>query len=449
MVYISIMPFFFAIGKKIVPQWLFTRLQPLYHCFLAWLAAQWYRHPSRAMLVIGVTGTNGKSTVVEMIHHIFTKADIATASISSLRARINEKEERNESGMTMPGRCALQRFLAKAKAAGCRAAIIEVTSEGIAQHRHRGIDFDIAAFTNLAPEHIERHGSFEAYRDAKAELFSSLAGSFRKDADIKKTIVANGDDACAEYFLRFAADQCIVYQLASSKHQGKHEKHALCSMLHATSQHDGSFSLEDVSIHINLPGEFNVINALCAAAVARSHGISHEIIKKAIEEIKTIPGRMEYVQKNPFAAVVDYAHTPDALEKVYQTLKPPNDNKLICVLGAAGGGRDTWKRPELGRIASLYCNEIILTNEDPYDENPKEILHQIAQGLTPRFSRYSFVLNRREAIERALHAAKGGDVIIITGKGAEPWMHGEEGKKIRWDDREVAREALDKLKQKS
>ena len=458
------MPFFIAVGKRVIPRWLFSRLQPFYHRFLAWGAAAWYRHPSRAMLVIGITGTNGKSTVVEFTHHIFARAGIAVASISSLRARVNESEERNESGMTMPGRLALQRFLARAKAAGCRAAIVEVTSEGIAQYRHRGIDFDIAAFTNLAPEHIERHGSFNAYRAAKAELFSSLAASLRKDADIKKIIVVNGDDEHAEYFLKFSADQCIVYQAAGSRpclpagrqqamptgRQAEKNFPDTCYVLYATNlkflEHGGSFDLENISIQINLPGAFNVMNALCAAAIARSQGIPKETIKKAIEEIKIIPGRMEYIQKNPFAAVVDYAHTPDALEKVYQTVK--GEGKLICVLGAAGGGRDKWKRPELGRIASSYCNEIILTNEDPYDENPKEILHQIAQGLTSRFSRYSFVLNRREAIERALSTAKEGDAVIITGKGAEPWMHGENGKKIKWDDRETAREILDTLKQK-
>lgn len=447
--------FVIKFGKKVIPAWLFARLQPRYHRFLAWLAAQWFRHPSRAMVVIGITGTNGKSTAVEFAHRIFADAGIIPASISSLRARIGDKEERNESGMTMPGRFALQRFLANAKKAGCRVAIIEVTSEGIAQHRHCGIDFDMAVLTNLAPEHIEHHGSFEAYRDAKAELFRSLAASFRKDTDIKKTIVVNGDDEHAGYFLQFPADQCVVYHIASSAHPGKSntysKSHAPCSTLHAMdteqSDHGSSFDLEGTRINVQLSGEFNIANALCAAAIARSLGISKEVIKKSIAEIYRVPGRMDYIRKSPFALVVDYAHTPDALEKVYQTLKPRIDNKLICVLGAAGGGRDKWKRPELGRVASLYCDEIILTNEDPYDENPKEILHQIAQVLTPRFSRYSFVLNRREAIERAIRAAKDGDTVIITGKGAEPWMRMEDGKKIKWDDGEIAREILDKLKQ--
>ena len=433
------MPIFIAIGKKVIPRWLFARLQPLYHRILAWIAAAWYRHPSRAMLIIGVTGTNGKSTVVEFTHHIFMNADIPVASLSSLRTRIIEKEGRNESDMTMPGRFALQRFLARAQAAGCRTAIIEVTSEGIAQSRHCGIDFDIAAFTNLAPEHIERHGSFEAYRDAKAELFKSLATSFRKDAGIKKTIVVNGDDEHAEYFLQYPADQKIIYTMTptqSPSYQGGANGGVM-------------ITADQYNFDLTLPGAFNIANALCAAAIARSQSIPKEIIKKAIEEVETIPGRMEYIQKKPFAVIVDYAHTPDALEKVYQTLKfKEGVNKLICVFGAAGGGRDKWKRPELGRIASLYCDEIILTNEDPYDENPKEILHQIAQGLTARFSRYAFVLNRREAIERALRAAKDGDIVIITGKGAEPWMHMEQGRKITWDDGGEAKEILDKLKQK-
>ncbi len=364
-------------------------------------------------------------------------ADVSVASISSLRLRINEKEERNEFSMTMPGRFALQRFLARAKKAGCRVAIIEVTSEGIAQSRHCGIDFDVAALTNITPEHIESHGSFEAYRNAKAELFKSIAQSFRKDSAIKKTIVVNGDDERAEYFLQFDADQKMIYLMTTPPQSPP---------MAIGGENEGVVVLtaDQYEFDLKLPGAFNLANALCAAAIARSQGIPKEIIKKAIEGIKTIPGRMEYIQENPFAVIVDYAHTPDALEKMYETIK--GNGRLICVLGAAGGGRDKWKRPELGRIASSYCDEIILTNEDPYDENPKEILHQIAQGLIPRFSRYAFILNRAEAIERALRAAQQGDVVMITGKGAEPWMHMEAGRLVKWDDREKVRETLEKIK---
>ncbi|MEK7480604.1 MAG: UDP-N-acetylmuramyl-tripeptide synthetase [Patescibacteria group bacterium] len=431
------MQVFITLGKKIIPKRLFHALQPLYHQLLAWLAAQWYRHPARSLLVIGITGTNGKSTVVEMTHRIFMGADVSVASISSLRLRINEKEERNEFSMTMPGRFALQRFLARAKKAGCRVAIIEVTSEGIAQSRHCGIDFDVAALTNITPEHIESHGSFEAYRNAKAELFKSIAQSFRKDSAIKKTIVVNGDDERAEYFLQFDADQKMIYLMTTPPQSPP---------MAIGGENEGVVVLtaDQYEFDLKLPGAFNLANALCAAAIARSQGIPKEIIKKAIEGIKTIPGRMEYIQENPFAVIVDYAHTPDALEKMYETIK--GNGRLICVLGAAGGGRDKWKRPELGRIASSYCDEIILTNEDPYDENPKEILHQIAQGLIPRFSRYAFILNRAEAIERALRAAQQGDVVMITGKGAEPWMHMEAGRLVKWDDREKVRETLEKIK---
>ena len=431
------MQVFITLGKKIIPKRLFHALQPFYHRVLAWLAAQWYRHPARSLLVIGITGTNGKSTVVEMTHRIFMGADVSVASISSLRLRINEKEERNEFSMTMPGRFALQRFLARAKKAGCRVAIIEVTSEGIAQSRHCGIDFDVAALTNITPEHIESHGSFEAYRNAKAELFKSIAQSFRKDSAIKKTIVVNGDDERAEYFLQFDADQKMIYLMTTPPQSPP---------MAIGGENEGVVVLtaDQYEFDLKLPGAFNLANALCAAAIARSQGIPKEIIKKAIEGIKTIPGRMEYIQENPFAVIVDYAHTPDALEKMYETIK--GNGRLICVLGAAGGGRDKWKRPELGRIASSYCDEIILTNEDPYDENPKEILHQIAQGLIPRFSRYAFILNRAEAIERALRAAQQGDVVMITGKGAEPWMHMEAGRLVKWDDREKVRETLEKIK---
>ncbi len=194
-------------------------------------------------------------------------------------------------------------------------------------------------------------------------------------------------------------------------------------------------------------GEFNIYNALSAICVALSEGISLETCKSALEKIQGIPGRMEIVIEEPFKVIVDYAHTPDALEKVYETnskLKSQNA-KLICVLGSAGGGRDKWKRPKMGEIAGKYCDEIILTNEDPYDENPLIIIDEVASGIKNQ-ERLEKILDRKDAIKKALSLAKSKDVVVITGKGCEPWMCITGGKKIPWDDREIVREEFKKLK---
>ncbi|MDO8559031.1 MAG: cyanophycin synthetase, partial [bacterium] len=197
-------------------------------------------------------------------------------------------------------------------------------------------------------------------------------------------------------------------------------------------------------LNLKLKGEFNLYNAAAAVSVGLSHGISLEICKKAVEMMESVPGRMELVVKEPFRVFVDYAHNPDALEKIYQAI----DGRKICVLGSAGGGRDKWKRPELGRIASKYCEEIILTNEDPYDENPQSILDQIEGGFSqiqnPK-SKIQKVLDRKGAIKKALSLAKPDDAVIITGKGSEPWMCVAGGKKIPWSDKAIVLELLTRL----
>jgi len=426
--------------KKFVPPFLIS----WYHFLLAFLGAILYRFPSRLrqgfggqakkLKVIGVTGTNGKSTVVELITKILEAASYKVASLSSIKFKIGEKEWPNTLKMTMPGRFKIQRFLRQAVASGCRYVILEVTSEGIKQHRHRFINFDIAVFTNLSPEHIESHGGFGNYRAAKGKLFQAT----------KNIHVINIDDENREYFLQFPAKKKYTYGL-----------------------NKGDINAKNFQFKLQLIGDFNVYNALAAACVGVSQGVNLEICKKVLEAVGGIPGRMEEVISGPFKVFVDYAFTPNALEKVYQTLtknyKLPT-SKLICVLGACGGGRDKWKRPVLGSLAAKYCDEVIVTNEDPYDENPMEIIEQVAKGaenisinqFTPldnlsngaghHKSVVLKILDRREAIREALKIALSEDVVIITGKGCEPWICVAKGKKIPWDDREVVREQLLKLK---
>lgn len=394
--------------KKFIPSFLLD----WYHFLLAFLGAIIYRFPSRKLIVIGVTGTNGKSTVVELASKILVAAGYKVASLSSIKFKIGGKEWPNTLKMTMPGRFKLQRFLRQALNSGSKYAVLEVTSEGIKQYRHKFIDFEVAVFTNLSPEHIETHGSFENYRAAKGKLFQAA----------KNIHIINVDDENAEYFLKFPAEKKYSYGL-----------------------NKGDINNKDIQFKLRLIGDFNIYNALAATCVGLSQGINLEICKKVLEAAGGIPGRMEEVISSPFKVFVDYAFTPNALEKVYQTLTTnykSQTTKLICLLGACGGGRDKWKRPVLGKLAAKYCQEIIVTNEDPYDEDPMEIINQVAAGTREMAIK---ILDRREAIRKSLELAKPNDLVVITGKGCEPWICVKGGKKIPWDDRTVVREEFKKI----
>lgn len=415
------------IFRKFIPSSIFNFLKPIYHFLLAFFGALVYGFPSRKLTVIGVTGTKGKSSVIYLLNKIFEESGQKVAVISSIQFKIAEKEWTNKLKMTMPGRFQIQKFLNDAVKAGCRFAIIEVTSQGVEQSRHRFINFDTAVFTNLAPEHIEAHGSFEAYKNAKLKFFRYVNNNH----------VLNKDDKHFEEFSAIPAKSKIIYSFKSLKNTG-------------------------AELNLQIAGDFNLNNAIAAIKTAEIYGINFDIAKRALEKIKSIPGRVEFINEGQsFKVIVDYAHTPDSLVAVYETvekykLESENpDAKMICVLGAAGGGRDKWKRPEFGKIAMEYCDKIILTNEDPYDENPQSILEEIESGFSQVQSSsnaldkdqgsYYKILDRREAIKKAIELAEKDDVVIITGKGSELLMMLENGRKIEWNDREVVREELKRL----
>ena len=411
-------------GRMVIPKKLFRLVQPIYHWLLAFVAALIYRFPSRKIFVLGITGTKGKTSTVEIINAILEEAGYKTALASSLRFKVSKKSGKNKEKMTMPGRFFMQKFLREAVKEKCQYAILELTSEGAVQHRHKFIRLNALVFTNLAPEHIESHGSFENYRNAKLKFFKAL----EKSSEKRKILIANEDDNEASRFLNFNIKEKIKYGLKDVS------SYAI--------QKDGiDFEINGVKIHSKLSGKFNLYNILAAAAFTKTQGIGMENIKSAIEKFSGIEGRMEKIDEGQdFKVIVDYAHTPDSLEKVYETFQ---SSRKICVLGSAGGGRDKWKRPEMGKIASKHCQHIILTNEDPYDENPNEIVDDIVNGISS--GNYEIVIDRREAIAKAIQSAKTGDAVIITGKGMEPWIIGTKGTKIKWDDRQTTREELMKL----
>lgn len=399
-------------------------MRRLYHFLLSFIGSFIYGNPSKEIIVIGVTGTKGKSTTIELLNAIFSTAGEKTALLSSVSVKIGDKSSDNTTGNTMPGRFVLQKFLRDAVSAGCKYAIIEVTSEGVVQHRHRFIEWDVAILTNLAREHIERHGSFEAYRSAKVAFFASL----KKISKNKKYALINGEDENRSYFEKAVSlDDRIttIHFLPETIFKG--EKH---------------FNNKWLTI------PFNMENAAAAVACARIFNIENSLIHTALEKFKGLPGRMEFVQENPFAVVVDYAHTSDSLKAVYETLLSTRPKtRLICVLGSCGGGRDVWKRPVMGRIAGEYCSEIILTNEDPFDDDPMEIIKDIEKGVREKMNSHSSlrtIIDRGEAIRDGIKSATTGDTVIITGKGSEKWIRVAKNKKIPWSDVLEARKYLEK-----
>ena len=394
---------FKQIAKKFIPKFLLK----VYHFKLALLGAVIFGFPgnNKNIKIIGVTGTSGKSTTVDLICRILQEAGFKVASFSTVRFKIGDKEWQNELKMTMPGRMKVQKFLRQAINEKCQFAVLEVSSEGVRQYRHKFINFDAVVFTNLNKEHIESHGSFENYRNEKLKLFKAS----------KNLHIINADDNNAKYFFDLPANKKIKFGIKDLKN---------------IKLRPISFEIEGQKINLNLLGEFNIYNALAAITVAKAYGVKPEIYKKALEKAKGIPGRMEIVSREPLV-IVDYAHTPDQLESVYKSFeKAP----LVCVLGSCGGGRDKWKRPVLGEIANKYCREIIVTNEDPYDENPTDIINQVAKTAGQNVKR---IIDRKEAIKTALNMATPEDTVIITGKGSEPWMCLENDKKIPWSDKNI------------
>ncbi len=420
--------------KKLIPKFLIS----FYHFLLALVGALFYRFPSKKLTVIGVTGTKGKSTVVNLIAYILNKLGQKTGFTSTVNWSEGTKIYPNETKMTMPGRFLLQKRLFEMVKNRCNYAVIEVSSEGIKQFRHLGIDFKVAVFTNLFKEHIEAHGSFEKYKEAKGKLFKKLG---------KKGIsVVNLDDKTSEYFLKFPARIKIGY---GTKEIEKEVKNKLSNFFIAKNisvdrngtEFDLELSKERKTYHIKskLIGSFNVLNILAAFSTVFTLGFPAEEIKKAIEKFEGVPGRFEIIKKD-FPVIIDYAHEPRSLEEILKTIKEVfRPNKLILVFGAPGGGRDKSKRPIMGEIAEKYADLIILTTDDPYDENPAQIIKDIKQGIRKLI--YEEILDRKEAIKRAINLAQEGDVVLIAGKGGETKMAIGE-KLIPWSDKEIVKEVL-------
>ncbi len=396
-----------------------------YHWLLAAMSALLYSFPSRKIKVLAITGTKGKSSTAEYVNAILEKAGYKTALSSTIRFKIGDKSVANKFKMTMPGRSFIQKFISQASKKSCDWVILEMTSEGVKQYRHKFIDLDALIFTNISPEHIESHGSFEKYKEAKLQIGKALEASRKRP----RTVIANADSELADEFLKLRVEYAIPYSLQQVQ------------PVKQISPNSISFNFEGTEIVLRQAGEFSVYNALAAATFAKLLGIDDKTIKIALEELEIIPGRVQPLNLGQdFSVFIDYAHTPDSLRSLYEAFK---DKKKICVLGNTGGGRDVWKRPEMARIAAENCERVILTDEDPYDEDPMKILMDMKKGAPNA----QIITDRREAIRRALKMAIAGlgDTVLITGKGTDPYIMRTNGKKEPWSDYETAKRELQKL----
>lgn len=450
--------------KKIIPRKLFKAMQPAYHYLLSLISAMAYRWPSEDLIVIGITGTTGKTTTVYLLAKMLQSAGHKVGFTSTAMFSDGQKEWLNNKKMTMVGRFFTQKILRQMVNNGCEYAIVETTSEGVKQFRHRFINYDILVFTGLYSEHIDSHGSFAEYQAAKGELFKHLQKCKTKYVNdrnkvqklssemkklncqrVKKKTIINGDDERAEYFFNFWAEEKIVF--TQQERSSWPNAEVLVWQREETPDAAVSFVFNKTVVELQLLGDFNVVNAMAAVSVGGAIGLSNEQIKKGLECISGVPGRLEKINAGQnFTVIVDYAFEPNAVTKLYATIAEMPHNNIIHVLGSAGGGRDISRRPMLGQIAGKNANYTIITNEDPYDDDPEIIIDQVSLGAEREGKKLGIdlfkIADRRQAIIKALSLAQEDDIVLITGKGCEQAICVADGKKEPWDDREVAKGIL-------
>ena len=402
------------------------------------LAAAFHDHPSRKLVIIGVTGTDGKTTVCHLLHSILKHAGIKAGYISTISADFGDETASTGLHVTTPGAPQIQAYLARMLDAGLTHCILEMTSHGLAQKRLNGVDIDLAILTNVAHEHLDFHGSWERYRDAKAVMFRMLASAWRKPG-VAKTALINNDDPSADYFGAIACDRQRTYAIHAAADFAAKDIARRRSMT--------AFRVHGHPIELRLPGQFNIANALAAIAAARELGVDWRAIQAGIAAVDLVSGRMEHIDEGQdFNAIVDFAHTPKALESALiagrQMLSP--GKRLIVVFGSAGL-RDVAKRRLMARTAAELADVTILTAEDPRTESLDDILAEMAAACRSRGGiegeTFLRLPDRGEAICQACQLARSGDLVMACGKGHEQSMcFGTT--EYPWDDRDAMRSAL-------
>lgn len=408
---------------------------------LALMGAAFYDYPSDKLNIIGVTGTNGKTTTTHLIEAILVKAGEKVGLIGTIKNKIMDKEFPVTN--TTPESLDLQLLLAEMHGAGVSYLVMEVSSHALELRRVAGCEYDQAIFTNITQDHLDFHETMKNYLAAKKKLFTSIDAEPRKSRD--KYSIINLDDLKGHEIASSAGGSVITYGL-----QKEADIHAKDIKLRPEGV---SFRVITpvgaMDLELNLTGMFNVYNALAAIASGIAEGISLKTIKAALEEIQGVPGRFEKVDMGqPFSVLVDYAHTPDSLENVLKAARGFAEGRLITVFGC-GGDRDRSKRPVMGEVSATLSDFSIITSDNPRGENPEAIIQDIIEGVTPVIGedRYSVIPDRKEAIKVAINMAGAGDVVIIAGKGHETYqIVGDQV--LHFDDREVAAEMLSGLGKK-
>ena len=416
---------------------------------LASAAAWWYGDPSHALTVVGITGTDGKTTTAYLAVAALEAAGMPSGMIGTIATRIGGRTDEHAAHATTPEAPELQATLRAMVDAGDRVAVIETTSHGLAMDRVAGVAYDVAILTNVTHEHLELHGSWEAYRDAKLSLFDRLrlTRGIAKPHPVPTTAIVNLDDPSAGVFVGTARDagaQVVTYGTEKAADVRATRVAEDGAGLHAdVSTPDG-----DATLDLRLAGRFNVHNALAVIALGRALGLDPRRVRDGLAGLTLVPGRMERIDLGqPFGVIVDFAHSPASLTTVLDLLAPAaaaRGGGLIAVFGSAGE-RDTAKRPQMGRIAAERARLVIVTDEDPRDEDREAILDDIARGAESAGRRRGhdllLIADRREAIAAAFEAARPGDIVLLAGKGHERSIIGPDGEQP-WNERSIAEELL-------
>jgi len=429
-----------VVAERTLPVGVPVAVVPDSRAALADLAAELYDHPTRRLRLVGVTGTDGKTTTIHLVSDVLEAAGERTGFATTVDFKVLDHVWANESRQTTQEAVEVQEFFAELVVAGGSWGVLEATSHSLALRKLRNCEVDIAVFTNLSAEHLDFHGTLQGYLEAKSILFEELLRG--EDKGVPKTAVLNADDLHWSYIAgRAAAARVITYGID-----------ALADVQGAVSREDASGSRLEVSafgarVELDLPlvGRFNVHNALAACAAGLAAGVTLEQARDALARARPVAGRMERVAGDqPFAVIVDYAHTPASLEKVLAMLRPLTKGRLIAVFGSAGE-RDRAKRPQLAEVASRFCDLFVITQEDPRLEDRASILWEIEAGALAagksRGKDHLVIDDRAEAIAAAIERAEPGDTVVLCGKGHETSIiEGEE--KRPWNEAEAARTAL-------
>jgi UDP-N-acetylmuramoyl-L-alanyl-D-glutamate--2,6-diaminopimelate ligase len=403
---------------------------------LARAAASYYQHPSTKLQIIGVTGTNGKTTVAFMIKEVMEAAGIRTGLLGTVRYEIGDRII--PAARTTPESLEVQQMMAQMVLSGCKACVMEVSSHALEQKRIAGIDFDVAIFTNLTQDHLDYHGTMENYFAAKQKLFTKTANGSKRGA-----VVINIDDASG---VRLMKDTDVEVKLT----YGIRSAASLRATKVQLGANASSFTVEapEKSFVCKLPliGRHNIYNALAAAGAALALGIETKKIQSALGKMASVPGRLESVScGQKFSVFVDYAHTDDALHNVLTTLREVTKGRLLLLFGC-GGNRDSGKRAKMGRVAAELSDYTIITSDNPRNEQPEKIVAQIEEGFRSMKQRdYAIELDRRRAISEIISMARTGDAVLLAGKGHETYQEFEDTV-VPFDDRVYAREALENFK---